>query len=172
VGAVGVGITIVGVGGGAGLLPIVLFNSNFYTDSICHKPVQILGSIDTYGSQNQHQQQFSVRDGATHLERYPFIDEFSQLIADLPTKELLSLMTNQQKALAKSIWEAENYGGDTEKAKKRLSETHGPQWFKSIRFKDYFYPIREYYELVLILEHQRQWDDHKKAAKLNQDNVL
>ena len=110
--------------------------------------------------------------GRRILDEYPFIDEFSQLIADLSTKELLDLMTSQQKALAKALWEAENYGGDTEKAKKRLSETHGPQWFKTIRFKDYFQPIREYYELVLILEHQRQWDDQKKVAKLYKDNVL
>ncbi len=81
-------------------------------------------------------------------------------------------MTNQQKNLAKALWEAENYGGDTEKAKKRLSETHGPQWFKSIKFKDYFHPLREYRELVLILEHQRQWAEQKKFAKINQDNVL
>ena len=32
-------------------------------------------------------------------------------------RELEDLMTNQQKALAKAIWEAENYGGCTEKAK-------------------------------------------------------
>ena len=31
-------------------------------------------------------------------------------------RELEGLMTNQQKALAKAIWEAENYGGCTEKA--------------------------------------------------------
>jgi hypothetical protein len=131
-----------------------------------------LGSINANGSENQHQQQLGISDGAAHLDKYPFITEFSELIADLSTKELLSLMTNQQKNLAKAIWEAENYGGDTEKAKKRLSETHGPYWFKSIKFKDYFRPIREYYELVLILEHQRQWDGQKKFAKINQDNVL
>ena len=87
-------------------------------------------------------------------------------------RELEDLMTSQQKALAKAIWEAENYGGCTEKAKKRLSETHGPHWFKTVRFKDHFAVIRDYYELVLILEHQRQWDEYKKVAKLNQENSL
>ena len=132
----------------------------------------MLGTIEPDRGEDQHEQQLCIGNRTAHGKKYHYIEEFSELIQDLSMRELEDLMTNQQKALAKAIWEAENYGGDTEKAKKRLSETHGPQWFKSIRFKDYFHPIREYYELVLILEHQRQWDDHKKVAKLNQENSL
>ena len=131
-----------------------------------------MGSVEPDGGKNQDQQQLCVGDGAPHGNEYPFIQEFSELISDLSMKELEQLMTNQQKTFAKSLWEAENYGGCTEKAKKRLSETHGPQWFKSIRFKEHFSVIRDYYEYVLILEHQRQWDGYKKVAKLYQDSVL
>ena len=152
--------------------PIVLFQLNFYTDSICHKPVQMLGAIEPDRGENQDEQQLCIGDRTSHGKKYPYIEEFSELIQDLSMRELEDLMTNQQKALAKAIWEAENYGGCTEKAKKRLSETHGPHWFKTVRFKDHFAVIRDYYELVLILEHQRQWDEYKKVAKLNQENSL
>lgn len=132
----------------------------------------MLGSINPDRGENQHQQQLGVSDGASHGNKYPFIEEFSELLADLSMQDLENLLSTPQKNLAKALWEAENYGGSIEKAKTRLAETHGPQWHKTIKFKEHFSLLRQYYELVLILEHQKQWDDHRKVAKLHQDNVL
>jgi|TARA_A100001391_G_C4839280_1_gene216474 hypothetical protein len=127
------------------------------------------GTSDSHNDDDCRQQQLSVSDRPTHGEKYPFIEEFSELIQELSTKEILALLTNQQRNLAKALWEAENYGGDIEKCKKRLVETHGRDWMKTIKFKEHFAPIRSYYELVLILEHQRQWDEYRKTAKICQD---
>ena len=132
----------------------------------------MLGSIETDWGEDENQQQLGVSDGASHENKYPFIQEFSELISGLSMKELENLLTTPQRNLAKALWEAENYGGSIEKAKARLADTHGPQWHKTIKFKEHFSLLRQYYELVLILDHQKQWDDHRKLAKLYQENVL
>ena len=38
--------------------------------------------------------------------------------------------------------------------------------------KEHFSTIRPYYEYVLLLEHQRQWDEYWKVAKIQKDLVL
>ena len=81
--------------------------------------MQVLDSVDTNGHQEEHQNELSVGQRAAHEIEYPFIQEFSELLSDLSTKELLKLLTNQQKNLAKAFWEAENYGGCREKCKKK-----------------------------------------------------
>lgn len=129
-------------------------------------------SSDTSDGDEDCQQQLSVSDRPAHGDKYPFIGEFSHLIQDLSTKQILSLLTNQQRNLAKAFWEAENYGGDIEKCKKRLSEIYGKNWSKSVNFKEHFSTIRPYYEYVLLLEHQRQWDEYWKVAKIQKDLVL
>lgn len=132
--------------------------------------MQVLDSVDTNGHQEEHQNELSVGQRAAHEIEYPFIQEFSELLSDLSTKELLKLLTNQQKNLAKAFWEAENYGGCREKCKKRLAEIHGNDWMKAVKFREHFHPIEDYYIYVLLIDHKRQWDKHKKIAMLNQAN--
>ncbi len=113
---------------------------------------------------DQDQKKFSISDGPVHSDSYPFIQEFSDLLAELSTKELYNLLTNQQKRLAKAFWEAENFGGCPEKCKKRLTEIYGPHWTKQVKFRDYFKTIDGYYIYVLLIDHKRQWDKHRKVS--------
>ena len=86
-------------------------------------------------------------------------------------------MTTVQKRLATSLWEAENFGGSVDKAKKRLEDIYGKQWFKVTTFKDHFTLLKDYYVSVLIADHKRQWDKKnkktqiQKIAKINQENT-
>ena len=134
--------------------------------------------LDPYPSnrqEGQNQNQFSISNGATHDEQYPFLKEFSDLIAKLSREVLEELSTHQQKMFAKAIWEAENYGGSYEKCRKRLTELYGPQ-FKDIlskeELKEHMADIEEYYKYVLRLDHRQQWDKYKKTAKLRPTKVL
>ena len=137
--------------------------------------MQVLNSDPTNGEKNQNQQQLSISNGATHDEQYPFLKEFSDLIAKLSRKDLEELLTHQQKMFAKAIWEAENYGGSYEKYRKRLTELYGPH-FKDIlskeELKEHMADIEEYYKYVLRLDHRQQWDKYKKTVKLRSTQVL
>lgn len=76
--------------------------------------------------------------GFNHL---PHIEEFSKLIKEVPTKILYDeLSTGRQRQLAKSFWEAENFGGKP----------------KPGQFKDVI-PKREYLEMVMLMDHIDQW---------------
>lgn len=150
--------------------PIVLLNFYFYTDSICDESAQILETENPSRNQDQQQKQLGISNRPAHESDYPFIQEFSDLIQDLSSKELESLLTNQQRNLAKAFWEAENYGGCREKCKKRLAEIYGRNWMKEVKFRDHFRSIDEYYRYVLLVEHQRQWDNYRNLAMLNQAN--
>jgi len=130
----------------------------------------MLDSINTDRHEDQNQEQFCVSKGSAHENNYPFLQEFSDLISGLSTKELLSLLTNQQKNFAKTLWEAENYGGSIENCKKRLTEIYGKSWQKHVQFREHFRTIEGYYILVLLIEHKSQWDKSKKLAMLNQAN--
>ncbi len=127
-------------------------------------------SEDPSRNQDQKQEQLGISNRPAHESNYPFIQEFSDLIQDLSSKELDALLTNQQKNLAKAFWEAENYGGCREKCKKRLAEIYGTTWMKQVKFREHFGSIDEYRRYVLLLEHQRQWDNRKNLAMLNQAN--
>lgn len=123
--------------------------------------------------ENTDQQELCVSDRTAHVSKYPFIEEFSDLIHSLSTQELEDLLTPNQIRLAKSFWEAENYGGSVDKAKKRLEDIYGPKWFKETCFKDHFSVIRDYYISFLLIDHKRQWDEKakkEKLATLNQEN--
>lgn len=127
----------------------------------------MLDSNDGGRGQDQNQDQLRPRNRPGHSEKYPFIDEFSEFIAGVSTESLENfLMTPQQKQLAKAVWEAENYGGSEAKCAVRLKEIYGPQWRQVTSIKQHMAPIRDYYEYVLILDHQRQWEQSKKLAKL------
>lgn len=122
-------------------------------------------------SQDEDQQQFCPGDGATHEMQYPFIAEFSELLRKVSTDVLKSrLLTYQQRLLAESIWAAENYGGSEAKCAKHLKEIYGPKWYELTSVSSHMDDVREYYELVLILDHQEQWKDYKKLAKLSKTN--
>jgi hypothetical protein len=165
VGAVGAGMITLG---GEGLLPpIVLLKFYFYTDSIGDKSVQMLNSEPTSGGQNQDQQKLSDSNGPTHLEKYPYIDEFSEFIATVSTKALkYQLMTYPQRLMAKALWEAQNFGGSKEKCIEHLTKVYGPAWRKFTTFEEHMEEERVYCEYVLILDHMKQWDKHQKLATL------
>lgn len=103
--------------------------------------------MKTADNEANNQKQLSVSDGSTHCHS-PFTAEFSELLSIMSTKTMLSLMTTQQKNLAKALWEAENFGG------KPL-----PGQLQEV------YPKRDYYELVLMMDHQRQWEEKQRYCK-------
>jgi len=149
--------------------PIVLLHFYFYTDSIGDESVQMLNSDNAQGAKNQNQQELSIGDRPLHGNEYPFIKEFSEFLASVPTKALKHvLMTYQQRLTAKTFWEAENYGGSKEKCIKQLTEIYGPNWRSITRLEDHMEEERVYCEYVLILDHMKQWDKHQKLAKLRQ----
>lgn len=165
VGAVGAGIT---TDGGDGLLPpIVLLKFYFYTDSIGDKPVQMLNSDPAHGGEDQNQNQLRISESASHGQKYPYIDEFSEFLASVSTKALKNqLMTYQQRLMAKALWEATNYGGSKEKCIEHLTKIYGPRWSQVTTLEEHMEEERAYCEYVLLLDHMRQWDKHQKLATL------
>ena len=146
------------------LPPIALLHSYFYSDSIGDKPVQILNSPDAQRAEDQNQQELSIRDRPAHKDKYPFIEEFSEFISSVSIESLkYKLMTQQQRSIAEAFWAAENYGGDSRKCEKRLEEIYGKDWYTVTKLSDHMAELREYYEYVLILEHQRQWENSQNA---------
>lgn len=103
--------------------------------------------LEPSNNQGNNKDQLSVSDGPFH-GRSPFSEDFKELLALMSTKTMLSLMSTQQKNLAKAFWEAENFGG------KPL-----PGQLKDV------YPIREYYEWVLLMDHQRQWEEKQRYCQ-------
>jgi len=124
--------------------------------------------MESNRDQQEDQDELSPSQRATfHTKPYLFIDEFSEFIASVSTESLKAhLMTPQQCQLAKAVWEAENYGGSEAKCAARLQEIYGPKWREITSIKEHMTPLRDYYEYVLILDHQRQWEQSKKLAKL------
>ena len=112
--------------------------------------------------QNQYQKQLSISNGTTHDEEYPYLSDISQLLHGLSTLELEKLCTLQEMLLAKSCWEATNYGGSQEKCKKRLTELYGEDWDEHVKFRDHFVGIKRYYIWSLLISHRQQWNDKKK----------
>ena len=112
--------------------------------------------------QNQYQKQLSISNGTTHNEEYPYLSDISQLLHGLSTFELEKLCTLQEMLLAKSCWEATNYGGSQEKCKKRLTELYGEDWDDHVKFKDHFKSLKSYYIWALLISHRQQWNELKK----------
>ena len=82
--------------------------------------------------------------------------EFSELIADMSTKDLKkNLLTDDQKMLAESLWMAN-------KSKKELYPDYQPKISK----------LREFFIQALISDHKRQWDEYRKSANIVEDNIL
>jgi hypothetical protein len=123
---------------------------HFYADSIRNKPVQMLNADHARGEQNQNQKKFGPSQRLFHSSS-PFKQEFSALLESLSTKALEYLMTNQQKNMAKALWEACNYGNRPK-----------PENFKDME------PLRDYQIWVLTIEHEQQWA--AKALSKTQKN--
>ena len=115
--------------------PIVLLKTHFYTDSIRHKLVKMDGTEKSNRDKNKEQNELGVGNRTAHGTKYPFLQEFSELIHSLSIAEIEALLTQVQKRMATHLWEAENYGGSIDKAKKRLEDLYGTQWFKVTSFK-------------------------------------
>ena len=82
--------------------------------------------------------------------------EFSELIADMSTKDLKNnLLTDDQKMLTESLWMAN-------KSKKELYPDYKPKINK----------LREFFIQALISDHKRQWDEYRKSANIVEDNIL
>lgn len=103
--------------------------------------------LETTDDQGNDQDQLSVGKRSFHNQS-PFTEDFQDLLKMMSTKTMLSLMSTQQKHLAKALWEAENFGGKPLPG--QLSQV---------------YPIRDYYELVLMMDHQRQWEEKQRYCK-------
>ena len=116
----------------------------------------------TNREQAQNQEQFSVSNRATHDEQYPYLSDISQLLHRLSILELEGLCTLQEMLLAKSFWEATNYGGYQEKCKKRLTELYGEDWDEHVKFRDHFVSIKRYYIWSLLISHRQQWNEREK----------
>jgi hypothetical protein len=97
--------------------------------------------LETTNDQEANQDQLSVSNGTAH-QCSPFTEDFKDLLKAMSTKTMLSLMSTQQRNLANSLWEASNFGGRPK-----------PGDFKHLE------PKRDYYELVLMMDHQRQWEE-------------
>ena len=70
--------------------------------------MQMLDSDITKGEKNQNQQQFSVGDRSFHIEQYPFLTEFSELISNVSIKVLKDiLLSPEQKMVAEIRYQAD-----------------------------------------------------------------
>ena len=128
----------------------------------------MVSANNTKRSQDQDQEQFCVSQGSSHGSCSPYIEEFSGLIRKVSIEVLKSvLLTRQQRSFAESLWEAENYGGSESKCIKRLQELYGNDWRSLVKLCDHMNPLRSYYELVLILDHEKQWANAPKNVKLH-----
>ena len=113
----------------------------------------MLDSDITKRYKNQNQQQFSVGNRSLHVEKYPFLTEFSELISTMSIKTLKNdLLTEQQEQLATILWEAS-------RSKRQCDPDYQPKIKK----------LRDFYERVLIVDHKKQWDDYKKSASIHKD---
>lgn len=103
--------------------------------------------LEPTNNQSNDQDQLSVGKRSLH-QHSPFTEDFKELLKAMSTKTMLSLMSTQQKNFAKSLWEACNYGGRPKPGDLKHME-----------------PIRDYYELVLMMDHQRQWEEKQFYCK-------
>jgi hypothetical protein len=126
----------------------------------------MLKTDESQRSQDENQEEFSPSDSA-HGNCYPYLNEFSEFISGVSIDALkYKLMTHRQRLTAEAMWAANNYGGSKANCAKHLKEIYGPRWYKVVKIEDYMEPVRLYYEYVLILAHQNQWNKRQELAKL------
>ncbi len=118
--------------------------------------MQMSSTNITKRDKNKNKKQLSISDRSAHSNKYPFVKEFSELISNVSTKILKTvLMTPEQENLAQTLWAAN-------RSKQQLDSSYKPK----------INTLREYYERVLLLDHKKQWDDHEKSATICKDNLL
>ena len=118
--------------------------------------MQMLNPNIANRKKDNDQKQLSISDWSTHKIKYPFVKEFSELISNVSTKILKTvLMTPEQENLAQSLWAAN-------RSKQQLDSSYKPK----------INTLREYYEKVLLLDHKKQWDDYEKSATIYEDSHL
>ena len=132
----------------------------------------MLDTNNTDWQESKDQQQFSVSKRTAHDEQYPFLSEFSELVAKLSIEDLLELITYQQKQFAKALWEACNYVGSLIKCEKRLKEIYGSKWYQLTSIDENMDDINDYYRWVLRIDHKKQWDNQRFWANITEDKVL
>ena len=116
--------------------------------------MQMLHSNIPKRKKDNDQKQLSISDWSTHKTKYPFVKEFSELISNVSTKILKTvLLTPEQENLAQSLWAAN-------RSKQQLDSSYKPK----------INTLREYYEKVLLIDHKKQWDDHEKSATIYKDS--
>jgi len=103
--------------------------------------------LESTDQDSNNQDQLSIGNRSFH-NKSPFVEDFKELLSLMSTKTMLSLMSTQQKNLANALWTAENFGGKPLPG--QLKDT---------------YPKRDYYELVLLIEHQRQWEEKQRYCQ-------
>lgn len=127
----------------------------------------MLNTHESSWYQDENQDELSPGQRSFHSEDYPHLLEFSEFISNVPITSLkYKLMTFQQRLTAEAFWSAANYGGSEANCAKQLKEIYGPKWYQITSISEHMEPPRRYYEYVLILDHQRQWDKRKKSAKI------
>jgi hypothetical protein len=110
----------------------------------------MLSPDKTQGPEDQHQQKFSNCKRPLHDDSCLDMEEFNRFLSKVSTKSLLyTLMTYQQRIVARAFWSACNSGGNP--------FTGDP---------DDKEDIREYCEWILRIDHRIQWKNRKKFAKL------
>ena len=113
----------------------------------------MLCTNNTDRQQDDNQEEFGISDGTTHNDQYPFLHDFSQLIATMSIKNLKNdLLTEEQMQLATTLWEAS-------RSKRQCDPTYKPQIKK----------LRDFYEKILIVDHKKQWDEYWKSASIHKD---
>ncbi len=123
---------------------------DLYTDITTNKLRQVSHPYCPKRHEDEEQNQLSVSDGLFHEEENPLhMAQFNELLASMSTKIMYSLMTQQEKQVAKAFWEACNYGGRPK-----------PGDLKNMEDK------RIYYEWVLRLAHLKQCDKFLKNVKI------
>lgn len=113
----------------------------------------MLCTNNTDRQQDDNQEEFGISNGTTHNDQYPFLHDFSQLIATMSIKNLKNdLLTEEQMQLATTLWEAS-------RSKRQCDPAYKPQIKK----------LRDFYEKILIVDHKKQWDEYWKSASIHED---
>ena len=103
--------------------------------------------LESADNQQGLQDKFSISDWPAH-EFSHFTVDFKELLKAMSTKTMLSLMSTQQKNFARAMWEASNFGGRPKPGDLKYLE-----------------PKRDYYELALMMDHQKQWEDKQRYCQ-------
>lgn len=103
--------------------------------------------LETTDDQQDQQDKFGISNWPAHKPS-PFAEDFKELLKAMSTKTMLSLMSTQQKNFAQAMWEASNFGGRPK-----------PGDLKHVESK------RDYYELVLMMDHMRQWEEKRRYCQ-------